>query len=875
MIWHSSDKDSVLGFFSVDKEKGLSNELVNSIYESNQNEQKSNLCFHKILLKQFNNYITIFMAVAIALSIAISLMTELNTWLSAIIIFILLVADNAFNAYQEYTSQKTMVDVEKLTEATANVLRDGEISLIPAQNLIPGDIIVLGEGDYIPADCRLIETTALRCDEYSLTGETVFVDKDANYIGEDITEITERRNMIFAGCTVMAGSCKAVVTETNDATEISKHNSLNAHEETQLARCNKSANNAYKISLFLVIGVCILYFIISVMFGVTSYTNQNFAALVSQAFTNSVALAITSIPSVLPAIVTIIIGQGIKRFWGDNVLIRRPSAIESIANVSVICADKTGCLTSDDMSVAKLFDGSQILDIDGELTAQSLMLLKLGMICGNGIDTLDNSSRIIKDTTDEAIALACHKFTAISAEDAVNIYPLLGHVPFDNERKLITTINMINGKPFVISKGAPESLVQKCRGLNATRVGEIVDNMAEDVLRVIAVAYKEIDEVPAIPTADTLENDLVFVGLIGLYDTPGEDVVKTAAVAEKNGIRTVMLTGDNIITAKAVARRIGIFHDGMKAISGEELSKMSDQELEANIISYSVFARISPEDRYRIVRAFQHNNETVAIVGSKIDDAPVLNKADVGISLGDISTDVARRSSDVVVKNASLTALYNIINGSKTIFSNIKKVVHYLLSCNFGEVLVLLFGLLIFANPVLTAVQLLLINLITDALPSFAIGTAEHEAIITKKQPLKTDKLFSGRSLISLAVSAVTLCIITLIAYGIGYTDGGNPAANTAALIVIGLSQIMHALSCYSKKSLFTTKFYKSPRLLISLGASLALLLLVTLTPVGFLFEVTSVSGFVWGRAIILTLIFFAVDELTKLGFYIYDKVKK
>ncbi len=875
MIWHSSDKNSVLGFFSVDKDKGLARETAEAIYESTQNEKEKDVNFYKILLKQFNNYLTVFMIIAAVLSVAVSLMSSLNTWINAVIIIVMMLIDNLWNAYQEYTSQKAMIDVEKLTAATANALRDGEITLLPAEKLIPGDIIILTEGDYIPADCRLVEANTLRCDEYSLTGETVFVDKDCDYIGEDITEIANRQNMVFAGCTVMAGSGKAVVTETGSATEMAKLNTLSTASEDNLAKCSKSVTNVYKISVFSAVCVCVLYFIISILFGIGSSSVQNFAVLVSDSFTNSVALAIAAIPSILPAVITIILGQGIKRLWGKNILIRRPDAFENIANVSIVCADKTGCLTSDNMSVVKLFDGNEIYDIDGELSAQSLTLLKLGMICGNGLNYDENSSRVIKDSTDTAIAEACAKFTAISDSDAINIYPLLGSIPFDNDRKLITTINMINGKPFVISKGAPESLIDKCGGINKEKLSAITDSLAEEALRVIAVAYRPIDEVPAIPMADDLEKGLTFVGLICLYDAPGESVVTTVEQAEKNGIRTVMLTGDNLATAKAVARRIGILHDGMKAITGEELNKMSDEELEANIISYSVFARISPYDRYRIVRAFQHNNETVAIMGSNIDDAPILNKADVGISLDNISTDVARRASDIVVDNSIITNVIDIINHSKTLFTNIKNVVHYLLSCNLAEVLVLLFGMLIFANPVLTAAQLLLINLVTDALPSMAIGTAEHNNLWGKGNTLKTNRLFSNRSLISLAIQSVSLCVITLIAYNIGYINGDTASAGTVALIVLGLSQIVHVLSCYSQKYVFTTNLVKNTSLLISLGVSITLLLIVTLTPINALFGLCNISGRLWGKALLLVMIFFVIDELIKLGFSIYEQFKK
>ncbi len=873
MIWHSSEKDSVLGFFSTDKDKGLSDQSAQEIYKSSISETKQGPSFFKIFLKQFNSYLFIFMTISAVLSALLSFTFDNNAWISTIIIVLIMIIDGLWNCMQEYSAKKAMVDVEGLTAATANVLRDGIVKQIPAQELIPGDIIVLGVGDYIPADCRLIEVQGLRCDEYPITGEVVFVEKDCDFICEDITEISERSNMVFAGCTVMSGSAKAVVTETGPATEIAKMKSLIKKSDTDVAMLGSSVKALYKIASATVITVGILYFLISILFN-NSNLQSGFAGIVVDSLKNCMALIVAVLPATLPAIITVILGRGIKKLSNDGIIIRKPSSIEKCANISLICADKTSTLTNDNMSVVKLFDGNSITDIDAPLSSPALMLLKLGMICGNGIDYNENSSRVIKDSTDTAIANACYHYTGISESEAINTYPLLGSVEFDNERKLITTINMINGKPFVICKGAPEKMAEICTNYPADKLISATEEMAAQALRVIAVAYKQIDEVPAIPMAAELENNLNFVGLIGLYDEPNAGTVAMIESAEKAGIRTVMLTGDNLTTATAVARRIGIFHDGMKAITGDELKAMSDEELDREIINYSVFARILPEDRYRILRAFQRNNETVAIAGSNIDDAPMLNKADVGIALDEVSTDVARRASDAVVKNSSIETAFKLISSGKILFANIKRVIRYLLSCNLAELIVVFFGMLIFHIPVFTAVQLLLIGFITDALPTLSIGTVSYSKPVIKRN-FKTDKLFTVRSVISIAIQSVTLAVITLMAFNIGNKHGAL-VGSTMAFAVLGFSQIVHAISCCSNRSIFKTDIWKNPKLFISLGISVALMIIALFTPVCNLFTIAKIQNAdLWLNIFVFVAIFFIVDELIKLGFYIYEKVKR
>ena len=868
MIWHSSDKDAVLKFFNTNKDTGITNETAESyLFLTDDSDKVKNSVILKHILPPKAKLPFFIMVILAALSIVLSVINGNSLWVSSVIIFAILLINIIWNNHQEYLADKAYKDVKRSIAAAATVLREGKIITVTSDKLVPGDIIYIKEGDYIPADGRLIESVGLRCDEYRLTNEVVYVEKDCDAVFDDITEIKDRRNMVFCGCSVMHGSGTVIVTEVGKNTEIGKAKMLDREFNDNENNFRKTISGVYKLSVYVVAIICVTVFLLNVLFNLNT-TEQDFASFVVNMLSVSTALALAAIPETLPSTVTIALGYTVKKLAGKGVIVNRTDAIEKAANVSIICADKTGVLTPDNLKVKNVFDGVQIFDAQyDELSNSALTLLKLAAVCGKDLDNSES------DSVNRAVINVCTQHTGITPDDITNMYPLLTGIPFDIDRMLITTVNMINGKPFVIVKGAPEKLLPLCNGANTDAVFKICEDMANEALSVIAVAYKQIEEIPAIPSPEELECELTFAGLIGIEDTPNAEIINCVEQLEKSGIRTVMLTGDSLATAKAMARRIGILHDGMKAITGEELGKITDEQLDRDITSYSVFARITPEDKYRIVRALEHNHEVVAITGNSVTDAPYLKKASLGIALDKKSTDVARHSAGMIISDSSINNISDTIISAKTAFNKIKTVIHYLLSCNLGELLVFFIGTLIFGHPILAAVHLLLINLVTDALPALSLGLAKNNSALLKRsyEPLK---LFTVRSTINLTAHSVLLCIVTLIAYFVGakinYTTG-----QTAAFAVLGFAQIINILVCYSEDSVFKAKILKNKLIFATIGGSIAVLLLILLTPINSVLGLNALSLAVWKTIVILLIVYFIVSECIKLCLYLYKKHKK
>ncbi len=866
MIWHNAEAQQVLDFFKVQANEGLPQETADAIFLQTQNDDADKPSYINFFKKQLNKPFFIVMLVAAILLAVVGLSTPVKLWISSIVIIVITLLDVFWNSWQEFRCEKILQKIKYDTMHSACVLRSGKEMQIPINRLVRGDIIILKEGDCIPCDARLIESVNFRCDEYALTGETVDVKKDANTLFEDITEIALRSNMVFAECTVMHGWAKAIVTDTGEDTEIERARTLSNIDDNPSFSYQKTASLVTKYALTAILAICALTFLLVIIFNVNR-TEQSFLSLIAKTFAEAAALFIAALPETLAATIAIIIGYSLKALQNKGILINNPISLEKLSNISVICADKTGIFTTDKMSVKMVYDGEEMLDLtDTTPTKSAMLLLKLGMICGNAVQYDDSASRLTKDSTDLALSEICKKYDGVGNDEAVNMYPTITSLPFDSNRRLITSVNMVGGKCFVIVKGAPESLIPLCPLANGEEIIKKTEELANDALRVIAVGYKLIDSPPVFPTAEELECSLTFAGLIGFEDQPSKQCVDTVYDCKKSGIRTIMITGDHILTAKALARRLGILPDSMSAISGEEIAAMTDEELDRQIGNYSVFARITPNERYRIIRALQHNNETVAVTGSTVDDAPILRKADIGIALSDTATDVAKNASDIVISKYDYTAVAGLVKTAKSIFINIKKVIHYLLSCNFGELLAVFAGSLIFGKPLLAASQILLLNLLSDALPCLSLGTSPAPS----KMPNGKNSLFSLESVIRIAINAISLCTITIIAFGIGEKNGSG---QSVAFAVLCISQILRLLTSFSDKLLIFSNILKARNLFITAGASIAVILVLLLTPLKAIFGFTAIAS-AW-PIIILTIISFACDEITKLGISTYKKLKK
>lgn len=872
MIWHSSDTDTVLNFLGTDKENGLSSQKAEELLtEKFLEAEKPMIKFLKMILAQLRQTAVLSVIIVSLICTFLSIVSKEAWWPYITVIIMLLIGAVSF-CLQEYFTKDARHQVKNIRRCFVDVLRDGEVVHISSDRIVQGDIILLNTGDYIPVDARLIETINFSCDEYALTGEIVDVKKDCTFIAEDITAIEGRINMVFAGCSVTHGSAKAVVTDIDNDTEIKRIKLLNKKSDSNNIPFNKTIETVKKYSFTVAAVTAALIWFILMILNLTK-NEQSFALFIGDTLINTIPILIAAVPETLPITAALIIWASIKVLSEKGIIFNKLSALEKTANISLICADKTGVLTPDDMSIAEIFDGNDFKTDLANPGNAAILTAKLALVCGNGVDNTAASNQI-DDSSQRALYDFCSKFEISEREQLNNMYPLLAKIPFDSARQRLTTVNMISGKPVVITKGAPEKIIPLCRNINVDKLNSVYEEMATRELRVVAVAYRPISELPAFPTAEELEQNLIFAGFIGLSDTPDSDIIATVEQCEYAGIKTVMTTGDSEITSKAIARRIGIFHDGLESISGDKLKSFSDEHLDTDVTGYAVFARLDDNDRYRIVKALMHNNETVAVTGSKSTDAPILRKADVGFAISDTATDVAKNAADIIVANGRISTLLNVIKNARNVFEQIKRIIHYFISCNLGELLVLFIGALLFSNPILIASQLLLINLITDILPCVALGLSPADNSLLSKNAKKKRQVFTTQSTISLIIQSVIICTLTLIASGIGNIINSQ-VAQTMALVTLSILQIIHIFPSYSEQLLIDSNILKHKYIFIGSALCLVLLLIIVLSPLRTAFGLVALTGQQWLLISIFAIIMFAADELIKIGFKLYYKYKK
>ncbi len=856
MIWHSSTAREVLTELSTDAENGLSNGVADerlNIYGKNVITSIEAPSFLKRFLEQLNNKIVYLLAVISVISCIVSLIYEQKDVFSPLLIIAIVIINALVSAYHLYRCDHALDTLRTATTPTATVIREGIEKQIPSEELVPGDILVLHEGDYISADARVIEENGLRCSQTTLSDDMIPVSKRADLVVDDITPTESRINMVFSGTSVAHGSGKAVVVETGLSTEIGKSSAIIQQTGIEEPPIKETLNSTGKVVNIAVLVICIITFIISFLQNLSS---GNFAYTTVQAFLSAVALGVATMPESLPAISTIVIALGIQRIVRDNIIIKKISALEVLGKTGVICAHKTGILTKNHMNLECIFDGERTVKLESdEMPEKTSMVLRLATACG----MLDS------DYTERAIEEACVKFNGVSKADIENVYPRLTTIPFDSQRKTMTTVNMFNGHPIAIVKGAPEIIMQKCVGYDVDVIRKANEYLAGQSLRVLCIAIKRLDEIPANPDPDEIERDLTFVGLLGLNDPPRAEAIEGISLCDKAGIRTIMITGDNIMTAKAVARQIGILKDGTEAITGEELNAMSDEDLLNNITKYSVFARITPADKLRIIKAWQDSGEIVTVTGNSIEDADALNLADIGCAVGKQGTDVAKGSADIIITNNNFISIVNALRESRGFFENIKKSVIYLLSCNLGEIIAYLTGLLIFGFPPLAAVQLLWINLLTDCLPTIALTMEPSEKQVMSRPPITLNgKIFDVRTLVKMVIQSLVIAFVTLIAYSIGYV-GGNATAMTMAFLTLSATQIFHAYNIKTSRSIIFTDFRSNEFMTLSCVLTFFISSFLSLTPAGALFGLARIGFRKYIICIVLSLIIIPACEVIKL----------
>ena len=732
MSSHSKSKEELLKSLSTSAEKGLSSEQaaeLQSKYGPNKIKEKEKKTNLQRFLEQFKDVMIIILLIAAVISFVIACVEgDPMEFFEPVLILLIVVLNAIMGMVQESKSEKALDALKNMSAPHARVLRDGEEKVIDASELVPGDIIHLEAGDFIPADARLLKGSSLKSEESALTGESVPSEKDADAVVDEKAGIGDRNNMVFSGCSITYGTATAVVTGTGMNTEMGKiAGLLEGESETQTPLQKKLAQLGKYLGILALVA-CAIIFVVGLINGMD----------VLEIFMTAVSLAVSAIPEGLPAIVTIILAIGVQRMVKKNALIRRLPAVETLGSASVICSDKTGTLTQNRMTLTKLWlNGSDHLeDIGSRNSEAARRLLCFGTLCCDGsvVFGADGKEQHIGDPTETSIIVAAHK-NGMSQEQMNKDYPRMAEIPFDSDRKLMTSVNKIDGKNIVIVKGAFDVMASRCIAGDIDTARRMNEKMSSDALRVLAVGYKEIDVAPVNPVSEEMENGLTLMGLVGMIDPPRPEAKVAVATCRKAGIKPVMITGDHVVTASAIAKELGIMQQNDRAITGVELDAMTDDQLDKEVENISVYARVSPENKIRIVKAWQRKGQVVAMTGDGVNDAPALKAADIGCAMGITGTDVAKGAADMTLTDDNFATIVDAVKEGRGIYANIRKVVGFLLGTNIGEVITVFAAMLLWHKTPLLSMQLLWINLVTDSLPAIALGMESVEPDIMDRRP--------------------------------------------------------------------------------------------------------------------------------------------
>ncbi len=861
MIAYDKPINELLSSLSTDKDRGLTaSEAQQRLgkYGANKLKEKKKKTTFQRFIDQFKDVmILILIAAAIVSFTIICVEKNWGELFEPALILIIVILNAVMGVYQEGKAEKALDALKNMSAPHARVIRDGAETVINASDLVPGDIIKLEAGDFVPADARLIHSVSLKSEESALTGESVPSEKDADAEIREDAPIGDRANMVFSGCSITYGTALAVVTATGMDTEMGKiANLLDGEAETQTPLQLKLAQLGKYLGV-VALAACAVIFVVGLINGLDPI----------HLFMTAVSLAVSAIPEGLPAIVTIVLSIGVQRMVKKNALIRKLPAVETLGGASIICSDKTGTLTQNRMTLTKAyFDGmSEAELISSDNTDSIKKLLMYGTLCSDGsVVITDEGEQHIGDPTETAIILAAYKNGML--KDELNAkYPRIAEIPFDSDRKLMSTVNEIDGKKIVIVKGAFDVMAQRSVAGNIEAAREMTNALSEDALRVLAIGYKEIDELPSEITTDTLETGLTFMGLVGMIDPPRPEAKDAVALCRRAGIKPVMITGDHVITASAIARELGILVEGDRAITGTELDNMTDSEFDAVLEQISVYARVSPENKIRIVKAWQRKGQVVSMTGDGVNDAPALKAADIGCAMGITGTDVAKGAADMTLTDDNFATIVDAVREGRGIYANIKKVVGFLLGTNIGEVITVFAAMLLWHQTPLLSMQLLWINLVTDSLPAIALGMEAVESDVMDKKPKpKNEGIFAGGLGVRVVLQGLMFALLTLIGFFIGWKTGGIEYGQTMAFMVLAMSQIVQAFNMRSEHSLFKIGFFTNKNLNLAALASTILVALVLFTPIGTAFGLVTLSLTDYLIALGLILVPLVVMELSK-----------
>ncbi|MBJ1338758.1 cation-translocating P-type ATPase [Enterococcus faecium] len=852
----------------ADPDTGLSSQEVDERRKKqglNKFDEAPKESMIKKFFRSLSDFTTIILLVAAVISFYTAFATEHGDLFEGLLIIAIVVINSVLAIVQEGNAEKALESLQDMNKQTATVIRDGKVTTVESEQLVVGDILVLESGDAISADARLIEASQLRVEESALTGESEAVEKDAAFIAEEDESLGDQLNMVFKGCTVAAGRGKAIVTAIGMATEMVKIADLLNENTMQKTPLQVRLNQLGKRISMIALAAAALVFVIGELQGEP----------LLEMFMTSISLAVAAVPETLTVIVTLTLAYGVQKMARKHAIIRQLPAVETLGTANVICSDKTGTLTQNEMRVRRVWSKEdEVTNIEDSMTNSAMEILKMAALCTDVTVEQEDDDLVIKgNPTEVAIVRAVEENYHTKAE-LEEKYPRVNELPFDSERKMMTTVHQMGEKYISITKGAFDVLAPRFSSGDVEQAAIVNDRFGKRALRVIAVGYATYDEEPQDISSEALEKDLRLIGLIGMIDPPRPESKGAIKRAKKAGIKTVMITGDHVVTASAIAKELGILNDPSEALSGSELHQLSDEELDARVKALSVYARVTPEDKIRIVKSWQRTGAVVAMTGDGVNDAPALKASNVGCAMGITGTDVAQSAADMILTDDNFATIVDAVSQGRSVYQNIRKAINFLLSCNISEIFIVLIAMLLGWGAPFTAVQLLFVNVVADGLPGFALGREPAEHGIMDQPPIpKNEGIFARGLLQKIAINAGVFTIVTLFGYYLGsyvdtispWVDASQHVGQTVAFLILAYSSILHVFNVRSSQSIFKVNLATNKALVEMALLALAITTAVALLPfTQELFGLVHISLNHWFLVGILSIVPIAVNELIK-----------